>query len=99
MTIEITRDEAEILIAILTGAEGAFAVVSPPLVKALDDLRPFRTKLLQGYLRSAGADSTEACPGPGCPSCNGERCNLCDRTQGHPPYDPPCEHDNADRHA
>jgi hypothetical protein len=51
MTIEITTNEAELLIAILTGAEGAFAVVHPPLVKALEDLRPWRSALLQAYLR------------------------------------------------
>jgi hypothetical protein len=51
MTVEMTITEAELLIAILTGAEGAFAVVNPPLVEALDALRPWRTALLQAYLR------------------------------------------------
>lgn len=50
MTVEMTLPEAELLIAILTGAEGAFAVVHPPLVKALEDLRPWRSALLQAYL-------------------------------------------------
>ena len=51
MTVEMTVGEAELLIALLTGAEGAFAVVSPPLVEALNDLRPFRSALLQAYLK------------------------------------------------
>jgi hypothetical protein len=48
MTIEMTQAEAELLIALLTGAEGAFAVVNPPLVEAL---RPWRTALMRAYLR------------------------------------------------
>ena len=51
MTVEMTLPEAELLIALLTGAEGAFAVVNPPLVKALEYLRPWRSALLQAYLR------------------------------------------------
>ena len=60
MTVEMTLPEAELLIAILTGAEGAFAVANPPLVAALRDLRAWRTALVQSYLRerigSAQAD-------------------------------------------
>ena len=52
MTVEMTLNEAELLIAILTGAEGAFAVTNPPLVEALKDLRPMRRALLETYLRA-----------------------------------------------
>lgn len=51
MTVELTPLEAELLIAILTGAEGSFAVTNPPLVEALKELRPLRTALMQAYLR------------------------------------------------
>ena len=51
MNIEMTLTEAEILIAVLTGAEGSFAVTNPPLVEALKVLRPLRSALLQKYLR------------------------------------------------
>ena len=59
MTVELTLEEAELLISLLTGAEGAFMVANPPLVTALEDLRPWRTALLRTYLReriSVGAD-------------------------------------------
>ena len=52
MTVEMTPDEAELLIAILTGAEGAFAIVNPPLVGAMNDLRRFRSALLEAWLRN-----------------------------------------------
>ena len=52
MTVEMTLNEAELLIAILTGAEGAFAVTNPLLVEALKELRPMRSALLQAYLRA-----------------------------------------------
>jgi len=55
MTVELTLHEAELLIAILTGAEGAFAVVQPELVEALKDLRAWRRALLTAYLREARA--------------------------------------------
>lgn len=51
MTVEMTRDEAEILIAVLTGAEAAFAIVNPPLVEALNALRPWRSAMFGAYLR------------------------------------------------
>lgn len=51
MHVEMTPAEAELLMAILTGAEGACAVVHPPLVNALKDLGTFRSALLQVYLR------------------------------------------------
>lgn len=52
MTVELTPYEAEILIAVLTGAEGAFAVANPPLVEALEVLRPWRSVLVQAYIRA-----------------------------------------------
>lgn len=51
MTIELTPFEAEILIAVLTGAEGAFAIANPPLVEAMKELRPWRSALIQAYLK------------------------------------------------
>lgn len=51
MTIEMTLPEAELLLALLTDAEGAFAVANPPLVEALGDLRPWRSALMRVYLR------------------------------------------------
>jgi len=61
MTVEMTVAEAELLIAILTGAEGAFAVTSRELVLALEDLRPWRTALMRSYLhqRMATVPTTE----------------------------------------
>jgi hypothetical protein len=50
MNIEMTLTEAEILIAVLTGAEGSFAVTNPPLVEALKVLRPLRSAMMQKYL-------------------------------------------------
>ena len=57
MSLELTRAEAELLIAILQFAEGAAPILQPELVNAIKDLRQFRTALLQVYLRSAGAES------------------------------------------
>jgi len=51
MNVEMTLPEAELLIAVLTGAESAFAIANPPLVEALNDLRQWRTALMQAYLR------------------------------------------------
>ncbi len=51
MTVEMTPTEAEILIAILTGAEAAFSLTNPPLVEALRELRRYRSSLLETYLR------------------------------------------------
>lgn len=75
MTVEMTPYEAELLIALLTGAEEALAVANPPLVGALEQLRPWRSALVQCYLRerlsaqavtSASAarstDSSPLCP-------------------------------------
>ncbi len=52
MTVEMTVAEAEILIAVLTGAEASFAMTNPPLVEALVVLRPFRSALLRAYLQA-----------------------------------------------
>ncbi len=72
MTVELTVAEAELLIALLTGAETSFAMTNPPLVEALQVLRPWRSALMQAYLRErigsalsvaavdpVGGDSTE----------------------------------------
>jgi hypothetical protein len=53
VTIDITTIEAEILIAVLTGAEMAVnepGLGNPALAEALAALRPWRTSLLQAYL-------------------------------------------------
>lgn len=51
MVVEMNREEAEILIAVLTGAEAAFAIANPPLVEAMKVLQPWRMALLRAYLR------------------------------------------------
>ena len=51
MTVEMTAYEAEILIACLTGAEASFAMTNPPLVEALQALRPWRSSLVRAYLQ------------------------------------------------
>jgi hypothetical protein len=63
VTVEITPLEAEILIAVLTGAEGIFPYTSPELSEALKELRPWRSALVQAYIReraSAISDVAEA---------------------------------------
>lgn len=60
MHVEMTMAEAELLIAILTGAEGAFAVANPPLVLALETLRPWRSALVQAYVRERMGSAAEA---------------------------------------
>lgn len=47
-------EEAEILIAVLTFAEGAALVENPAIVEALKVLQPWRTALLRAYLRQVG---------------------------------------------
>jgi hypothetical protein len=51
MNVELTQEEAEILIAVLTFAEGAAATLQPELVPAIAVLRKMRTALLETYLR------------------------------------------------
>ncbi len=52
MNVEMTLEEAEILIAVLTFAEGAALVGNPPIGEALKELRPWRSALLMAYLRA-----------------------------------------------
>jgi hypothetical protein len=53
MTIELTQNEAELLIAILTFAEGnALALQNPAMSVAIADLRHWRSRLMEVYLRS-----------------------------------------------
>lgn len=42
--------EAELLICILTFAEGAAPMLQPELTEALKELRPLRSALLKNYL-------------------------------------------------
>ena len=52
MTVpDLTPAEAEILIAVLTFAEGAALESQSVIVEALAVLRPWRTALLLAYLR------------------------------------------------
>ena len=64
MTVEMTPYEAEILIAVLTGAEAAFAVANPPLVEALDFLRPWRSALVRAYIMERASSNFAAPPRP-----------------------------------
>lgn len=50
MTVELTPEEAEILIAVLTYAEGAALVENPAITNALHALRPWRSALLRAFL-------------------------------------------------
>jgi hypothetical protein len=53
MQLECTREEAEILIAALTFAEGAAATIPEPgITEALKVLAPWRTTLIRTYLQS-----------------------------------------------
>jgi hypothetical protein len=53
MTVEMTRFEAEILIAVLTGAEGVFSAYQQhELSEALTALRPWRSALVGEYIRA-----------------------------------------------
>jgi hypothetical protein len=54
MTIEMTRYEAEILIAVLTFAEGVAPMVQREMVPAIEELRPYRSRLIGAYIRSVG---------------------------------------------
>ena len=60
----MTLAEAELLIALLAGAEESFAETRPLLIAALEDLRPLRSALLQAYLRArlAVPPSVDAAP-------------------------------------
>jgi len=52
MTVEINPEEAEILIAVLTFAEGCALKQNPAITEALQALRPWRSTLLATWLRS-----------------------------------------------
>jgi hypothetical protein len=52
MTVELTPYEAEILIAVLTGAEMEFAITNPALAEALAVLKPWRSSLIGAYIRA-----------------------------------------------
>lgn len=58
MTVELTQEEAELLIAILTYAEGHALMDSDAVSRALQALRPWRSALLQCYLRHRLAPTT-----------------------------------------
>lgn len=50
MTIDLNVDEGELLIAVLMFADMC-AHGDEPMGRAIADLRPFRTRLLQGHMR------------------------------------------------
>lgn len=53
MVVELTRDEAEILIAVLTYAEGAaLCMMNESITSALKALRPWRSALLGAYIKA-----------------------------------------------
>ena len=54
MTVEMTRFEAEILIAVLTFAEGVAPMTEPAMVEAIKELRSWRSALIGSYVRSVG---------------------------------------------
>lgn len=60
MTVELTTEEAEILIAVLVFAEGVALFENPPMVEALNALRPWRSRLLQTFLHTRWPLTTEA---------------------------------------
>jgi hypothetical protein len=51
VTVEMSRFEAELLIAMLEFAEGAAPILQPNLVEAMRALRPLRSAMLGAYLR------------------------------------------------
>lgn len=54
MTVEMSRFEAEVLIAVLTFAEGVAPMTEPAMVEAIKELRSVRSALVGAYLRSVG---------------------------------------------
>lgn len=50
VTIELTQDEAEIVIAVLVYAEGSAALDNPGMAEALRVLQPWRSELLRRYM-------------------------------------------------
>jgi hypothetical protein len=59
MTVEMSRYEAEILIAVLTFAEGVAPLTEPAMVEAIAQLRPVRSALVGAYLRSVGEPTSD----------------------------------------
>ena len=51
MTVEMTRDEAALLIVALKHLENEFEGTDAPMAGALRDLRPYRSRLLEVWLR------------------------------------------------
>jgi hypothetical protein len=57
MTITVSRADAELLIAVLTFAEGAAVEMNPSMVEALKALRPWRSNLLKTYLHARALET------------------------------------------
>lgn len=53
MTVEITPDEAKLLIAVLAAAD---ETLDGPIALALRDLRPWRSALLSAFMKSRIAE-------------------------------------------
>jgi hypothetical protein len=71
-----------------------FLVVSSEIVERAS------AELSRVEAEMACGEPRPVCPGPDCPSCNGEACELCGaglHTRG--PDAPPCEHDVLERHS
>lgn len=45
-----------------------------------------------------GVIAEPECPGPDCPLCSGEACDLCGAGLNVDPNRPPCDHDVIERH-
>lgn len=61
MTVEMTLEEAKLLIAVLLYAESSAQVLdNDAMTLAIRDLRHWRTALLVAYLRHASAPATNA---------------------------------------
>lgn len=58
MTVEMTLEEAKIVIAVMTYAEGNSLVNSEAIHLALRELRPWRTALLLAFLRAERPTTT-----------------------------------------
>ena len=56
MTVELTKEEAQILIAVLIFAEGVSAETNPAMVEALKGLRSWRTALMLSFMRMHAHD-------------------------------------------
>lgn len=56
MNVEMTRYEAEVLIAVIVFAEGAADALDPAMTEAIKVLRPWRSALVGAYLRATAAE-------------------------------------------